>query len=116
MRVETVQSGYSVPKSTPIGYYEASLSPDGWRDSRYVNDTAGADHLRSDEIREFVDFVRSFFHDFDSQNELLRYCKKHGRTTDSITYSMRFDCALMAYVVTITGYSAVFRPYRKENA
>lgn len=114
MRIDTVRVKYSVPKTTPIGHFDAGLSPDGWENTRYQ--PTMDDHLRSDEVKEFTDLVKSFFHDFPTQNELKKYCKKHGTETDAVTYSFRFDCALMIYIVHVSGYSATFVPYRKENA
>lgn len=113
MRVDTVRIGYSDMGTKPIGYFEASLSPDGWQNSRYVNNTDK--HLFASEIAEFSDFVRSFMHDLPTQTELHKYATKHGADTDAVTRSFRFECALLVYLVHVTGYNVVFEPYRKEN-
>ena len=114
MNLDTVLVGYSVPTASPIGYFESILSPEGWENTRYVNDSS--DHLSSNEIREFTDLVKSFYHDFPSQKELQKYCSKYGTDTDAVTFSFRYDCALMTYIAHVTGYSVTFVPYRKENA
>ncbi len=113
MKLETVRVKYAVPDGTQVGYFESVLSPDGWENTMYHPiDNA---HLRPDEVAEFTDLVRSLFHECSTQKELSKFCVKYGTNTDAVTYSLRFDCALMSYCVHVTGYSAVFAPYRKEN-
>ena len=114
MRIDTVRIGYGVPKSTPIGYFEAGLAPEGWRDSRYVNNTDM--HLVAKEINEFASFVNSFMHDLPTQKDLHKYAEKHGADTDAVTRTICFECALMIYVVHVNGYAITIYPYRKENA
>lgn len=114
MKLDTVRVGYAEPKTAPIGYFTAVLSPDGWTYSQYIN--PGAEKLKPVEVEEFSGFVRSLMHEFPSQKELDRYFKKHGVDTDAVTLSVRFDCALMTYVVHATGYAITIYPHRKENA
>lgn len=113
MRLETIMSSYSVPDRPQVGYLEAVLSPDGWEQSSYHH--MNGRHLMPDEIVEFTSLATGFFHECKTQNDLKKFCKKHGTDTDAVTSSFRFDCALMSYCVHVTGYSAVFAPYRKEN-
>ena len=72
-------------------------------------------HLLSDEVAEFSNLVMSFFHECKTQNDLRKFCKKYGTDTDAVTSRFRFECALMSYCVHVTGYRAIFAPYRKEN-
>lgn len=113
MKLDTVLTGYAVPETTPIGYFESVLSPSGWENTRYLNESG--DHLQPKEVGEFTDLVKSFFRELSTQAELQKYCRKRGTDTDAVTVSFRFDCALMVYLVHVTGYSAVFVPYRKES-
>ena len=114
MKLDSVRVRYAQPNTAPIGYFEAGLSPDGWRDSRYVNETDK--HLFASEITEFSSLVRSFMHELSTPNDLKKYFAKHGADTDAVTQSIRFDCALMTYLVHANGCAVTFLPYRKENA
>jgi len=113
MKLETVLALYAEPQAQRTGCFEAILSPDGWENSAYRPENGT--RLRSDEVAEFSNLVMSFFHECKTQNDLKKFCKKYGTDTDAVTSSFRFDCALMSYCVHVTGYSAVFVPYRKEN-
>ena len=114
MKLDTVRVGYAEPKTAPIGYFTAVLSPDGWTYSQYTN--PGAEKLKPVEVEEFSGFVRSLMHELSSQKELNKYFKKHGADTDAVTLSVRFDCALMIYLAHVTGYAITIYPHRKENA
>ena len=113
MKPITTFVGYEIPNGTQVGYCEAVLSPDGWENAQYHSENNG--HLLPDEILEFSRLVNGFFHDYNTQNELKIFCKKYGEPIDSVTYGFRFDCALMTYCLHVTGYSAVFACYRREN-
>ncbi len=113
MKPLSVLVGYEIPEGTQIGYCDAVLSPDGWENAQYHSINGG--RLRSEEVAEFTNLVHGFFHECHTQNDLKKFCKKYGTDTDAVTYSFRFDCALMSYCVHVTGYSAVFACYRKEN-
>lgn len=113
MKPITAFVGYNIPEGKQIGYCEAVLSPDGWEDSQYHS--VNGERILPGEILEFTDLVVGFFHEYKTQAELTRFCKKYGEPIDSVTYGFRFDCALMSYCVHVTGYSVNFACYRKEN-
>lgn len=113
MKPESFLTEYSKPDGIQIGYFESTLSPDGWEETRYNHEPT--ETLRPYELGEFIDLVTSFFRDFKTQTELKKFCKKHGTPVDSVTTGFRFNCAMMDYTVLVTGYSAKFAPYRKEN-
>ena len=113
MKPITVLVRYEIPEGTQIGYCEAVLSPDGWENAQYHS--LNGERLLPGEIIEFTGLINGFFHECHTQNELNKFCKKYGTDTDAVTRSFRFDCALMIYCVHVTGYSANFACYRKEN-
>lgn len=113
MKPLTALVGYEIPKGTQIGYSEAVLSPDGWDNAQYHS--VNGERILPGEILEFIGLINGFFHECHTQNDLNKFCKKYGEPIDSVTYGFRFDCALMTYCVHVTGYSAVFACYRKEN-
>lgn len=114
MKIETVRVEYEQPKTAPIGCFTAVISPDGWTNSQYIN--TEAEKLKPVEVEEFSCFIRSMIHDIPSQKDLDKYFNKHGTDTDVVTLSIRFDCALMTYIVHATGYAITILPYRKESA
>ena len=114
MKPETVLANYAPISAPMVGILSASLSPDGWVDSQYRS--VSEPHLRSAEVTEFHSLVTGFFNECKTQNDLRKFCRKHGTDTDAVTSSFRFECALMVYLVHVTGYSVTFVAHRKENA
>ena len=114
MKLETILAKYAEVSAPQVGAFEATLSPDGWEGARYENTSFL--HLKSGEVSEFTSLANSFFHECKTQADLKKFLKKHGTEVDNVTVGLRFDCALMTYIVLVSGYSAVFMPYRKENA
>ena len=104
---------YREPTKEPVGYFFASLSPDGWQDSAYQPPLDG--HLISEEVREFTDMINSFIRELKDQDAFSKYLKKHGTAVNKTTILISYDGNLLDYVMTATGYAIKFEPYRKEK-
>lgn len=114
MKLEAVLANYAPFSRVETGKFEIVLSPDGWEGSRY--ESVSNCHLTPGELVEFNDLVTSFLHTCKDQKELRKFCKKYGTDTDAVTYSFRFECVLMTYIVHVTGYSVLIFVYRKDDA
>ena len=112
MKLIPILMKYKIPNAAPIGCFEAVLSPDGWEHSRYVNDSGG--HLQPNEIEDFSNVVKGFFHECPEQSDLRKFAKKYGTDIDAVTIGFRFDTALMSYIATLSGYALSIEPYRKS--
>lgn len=104
---------YSKPTKESVGYFFASLSPDGWRESAYQPPIEG--HLVSEEVREFTDLINSLIKTCKDQSVFAKYIKSHGTKIDKTTTAISYSGKLMDYVLTATGYAVKIEPFRKEN-
>lgn len=104
---------YRKPTTESVGYFFASLSPDGWQDSAYQPPLDG--NLISDEVREFTDLINSFMKLCKDQEMFSKYFKKYGTKIDKMTLAISYEGKLLDYVLTSTGYAIKFEPYRKEK-
>lgn len=112
MKLEPVECSFS--NRPQVGYFEATLSPDGWEQTKYTNDSGL--HLRPREVEEFSQLVNSFFHECKTQSDLRKYVKKFGIPIDTVTAEIHYELRLLAYKVTVMGYQITIAPHRKENA
>jgi len=104
---------YREPTKESVGYFFASLSPDGWQDAAYQPPLDK--NLISDEVREFTDLINSFIKLCKDQDMFARYLKNHGTKLDKTTVAVSYSGNLMDYVLTATGYAVKIEPFRKEN-
>ena len=104
---------YRKPTTEPVGYFFASLSPDGWQDAAYQPPLEG--HLVSEEVREFTDLINGLTKLCKDQDMLARYIKNHGTKIDKTTVAISYSGNLLDYVLTATGYAVKIEPFRKEN-
>lgn len=113
MNARSLCEVYAVPKSTPVGMFEAVLSPEGWQDSLYR--PSAERRLAPDEIIEFMGVITQFFKECKTQSDFKKFCRKYGERVDSASCGFMFDCALMRYNIVATGYAVTVTAYRKEH-
>ena len=100
----------------PVGFFEAKMTENGWRGSKYVNKAER--YITSDEVNEAVRFVHFLFKMTPDWKELEQFAVKYGKLTygdlGEQTRAINYLGAKFDYTVLITGNDLVVFLYRKR--